>query len=237
MAKISRRAFLLGVSATVTATSLSACVSNETPTPTAAARPRPPAGSATAAHLVMYGPVYGEPFPIPAVNLAQVKPEFLRAEVPDPTGQSPGTIVVDPHARYLYHVQGGHRATRYGVGVGREGFAWSGTASVNSKQAWPDWYPPKEMLERRPELLQMLTRLQSGIGMAGGPHNPLGARALYLWQGGKDTLYRIHGTNEPWTIGTSTSSGCIRLLNQDAIHLYDRTPVGTPVVVLPARVV
>jgi lipoprotein-anchoring transpeptidase ErfK/SrfK len=237
MAKISRRAFLLGASATVTATGLSACVSNETPSPNTAARLRPPAGGATAAHLVMYGPIQGEPFPIPAVNLAQVKPEFLRAEVPDPTGQPPGTIVVDPHAHYLYHVQGGRRATRYGVGVGREGFAWSGTASVNIKRAWPDWYPPKEMLVRRPELLPMLTRLQSGIGMAGGPHNPLGARALYLWQGGKDTLYRIHGTNEPWTIGTSTSSGCIRLLNQDAIHLYDRTPVGTRVVVLPARVV
>jgi lipoprotein-anchoring transpeptidase ErfK/SrfK len=238
MAEVTRRAFLIGASA-VAASGLSACVTNEGPRPAAGAPlPAPPPGTAaTPAHLAMYGPVHGEPFPIPAVNLAQIKPEYLRAEMPDPTGQPPGTIVVDPHARYLYHVQGGRRATRYGVGVGREGFAWSGTATINSKQEWPDWYPPKEMLERRPELLPMLTDLQSGVGMAGGPQNPLGARALYLWQGGKDTLYRIHGTNEPWSIGTSTSSGCIRLLNQDAIHLYDRTPVGTRVVVLPSRLV
>jgi lipoprotein-anchoring transpeptidase ErfK/SrfK len=200
----------------------------------------PPAasgGAPTAQHLAMYAPVSGEPFPVPAVNLAQVKTEFLRAEVADPTGEPPGTIVIDPSARYLYHVQGGRRAVRYGVGVGREGFAWNGTATVKEKRQWPDWYPPKEMLERRPELMEMLTELQSGTGMAGGPNNPLGARALYLWQGGKDTLYRIHGTSEPWSIGTNASSGCIRMLNQDAIHLYDRTPTGTRVVVLPARLV
>jgi lipoprotein-anchoring transpeptidase ErfK/SrfK len=236
MAEFSRRSFLAGASAAAAAGALSACVSNDSLAPTALAQQPAPAGhgTVTAHHLVMYGPVYGEPFPVPAVDLSQIRPEFLRTDVADPTGEPPGTIVVDPSSRYLYHVQGGRRAVRYGVGVGREGFAWSGTATVEQKRHWPDWYPPEEMLERRPDIVPMLTELQSGMGVAGGPRNPLGARALYLWQGGKDTLYRIHGTNEPWSIGTSASSGCIRLLNQDAIHLYDRAPVGTRVVVLPA---
>jgi lipoprotein-anchoring transpeptidase ErfK/SrfK len=241
MADLSRRTFLLGASAAMAAGGLSACTTTaESPPPRSVAqapRPVPAAAAPTAAHLAMYGPLHGEPFPVPAVNLAQIQPEFLRAEVADPTGEPPGTIVVDPSARYLYHVQGGRWAVRYGVGVGREGFDWSGVATVQEKREWPDWYPPKEMLERRPQLMEMLTELQSGIGMPGGPNNPLGARALYLWQGGRDTLYRIHGTSEPWTIGTNASSGCIRMLNQDAIHLYDRTPAGTRVVVLPARAV
>ena len=101
---------------------------------------------------------------------------------------------------------------RYGVGVGREGFAWSGIATINSKQEWPDWYPPKEMFERQPDIKKYMTQLQSGPGMHGGPGNPLGARAMYLWQGNKDTLFRIHGTVEPWTIGSSVSSGCIRMI-------------------------
>ena len=239
MAELTRRNLLIGASAAAAAGALSACTGEDRPAARPLAEAPPPAagGAISARHLAMYGPIYGEPFPIPAVNLAQIKPEFLRTEVADPTGEPPGTIVVDPNGRCLYHVQGGGSAIRYGVGVGREGFAWTGTATINSKQQWPDWYPPKEMLERRPELLPMLTELQSGIGMPGGPSNPLGARALYLWQGGKDTLYRIHGTNEPWSIGTSTSSGCIRLLNHDAIHLYERTPIGTRVVVLPSRLV
>ncbi|MCI0736752.1 MAG: L,D-transpeptidase, partial [Beijerinckiaceae bacterium] len=132
----------------------------------------------------------------------------------------------------LYHVEEGGRATRYGVGVGREGFVWAGNATIKSKQEWPDWYPPKEMIARKPELKKSLTQLQSGIGMHGGAGNPLGARAMYLWQGNKDTYFRIHGTVEPWTIGQSVSSGCIRMINQDAIHLYERTPVGTKVVVM-----
>jgi lipoprotein-anchoring transpeptidase ErfK/SrfK len=119
-----------------------------------------------------------------------------------------------------------------GVGVGGEGFGWSGVAMVHTKQEWPDWRPPAEMLERKPELIEHMTQLQSGIGMPGGPDNPLGARALYLWQGNKDTLYRIHGTNEPWTIGHSVSAGCIRMTNEDVADLYDRIPVGTRVIVL-----
>ena len=126
----------------------------------------------------------------------------------------------------------GGRAIRYGVGVGREGFGWSGMAEIKDKQAWPDWYPPEEMIQRQPEIKKQVEQLEGGLGVPGGPRNPLGARAMYLWQNGKDTLYRIHGTLEPWTIGTNVSSGCIRMINQDAIDLYERVPLGTKVVVL-----
>jgi lipoprotein-anchoring transpeptidase ErfK/SrfK len=128
------------------------------------------------------------------------------------------------------------RLARTVVGIACRDYLLSGV----EQQEWPDWYPPKEMIQRRPDLRGQLTELQSGIGVPGGPSNPLGARAMYLWQGNKDTLYRIHGTNEPWTIGTSVSSGCIRMINQDAIDLYARTATGTQVIVLtpraPARV-
>jgi len=187
---------------------------------------------AGAALADLYGPVRGEPFPIPAAPLSRINPAFLRARVAVRTREAPGTVIIDPRSRYLYLVLGDGTALRYGVGVGRQGFAWSGTATINSKQEWPDWYPPKEMIERQPELRRQLVQLQSGIGMPGGPRNPLGARAMYLWQGNKDTLYRIHGTVEPWTIGTSVSSGCIRMINQDAIDLYNRVSLGTRVVVM-----
>ena len=148
------------------------------------------------------------------------------------THERPGTIVVDPANHFLYLVQKGGEAMQYGVGVGKEGYGWSGMASVHNKQEWPDWYPTPEILERKPEIRPYMVQLQSGYGMQGGPQNPLGARALYLWQGKVDTLYRIHGTNEPDTIGHDVSAGCIRMINADVIDLYDRTPVGTKVVVL-----
>jgi lipoprotein-anchoring transpeptidase ErfK/SrfK len=172
-------------------------------------------------YAALYAPVRGEPFPIAAVRLSDISPEYLRKTVYYPAGEAPGTIVIDTSNRFLYLVEGGGRAIRYGVGVGRQGFAWSGLATVHDKQEWPDWYPPKEMIARQPELRRHLSELQGGLGMPGGP--PLGARAMYLWQGDKDTLYRIHGTFEPWTIGTNVSSGCIRMINQDAIDLYERT--------------
>ena len=162
----------------------------------------------------------------------QVDPAFARTVVTYAPAVSPGTIIVDPGSHFLYLVQGGGQATRYGVGVGGEGFGWSGSATIHSKQEWPDWYPPAEMLQRKPELREHMIQLQSGLGMRGGPENPLGARALYLWQGNKDTLYRIHGTNEPWTIGQNVSSGCIRMTNDDVTDLYNRTPIGAKVVVL-----
>ena len=163
---------------------------------------------------------------------ARIDPIYMPRAVQYPSNDAPGTIVVDVHNRFLYFVEGGGRAIRYGIGVGRQGFTWSGVATVHNKQEWPDWYPPREMIERKPELMRQVTTLQSGLGVPGGPTNPLGARALYLWQGNKDTLYRIHGTNEPWTIGTNVSSGCIRMLNKDVIDLYQRTQVGAKVVVL-----
>jgi lipoprotein-anchoring transpeptidase ErfK/SrfK len=138
------------------------------------------------------------------------------------TREAPGTIIIDTPNTYLYYVLGQGRAIRYGVGVGREGFTWSGTKSIARKQEWPDWYPPNEMIARQPYLPRM---------MAGGPGNPLGARAMYV--GG--TVYRIHGTNAPNTIGKHVSSGCIRLINDDIIDLYERTNVGTKVIVLPAH--
>jgi len=186
-------------------------------------------------YAAIYGFVSGEPFPIPAVRLSDINPAYLRTAVVYPTHEPPGTIVIDPQNHFLYLVQGGGRALRYGVGVGRQGFGWSGVATIHDKQEWPDWYPPKEMIERQPELRRQLSALQSGLGVPGGSRNPLGSRAMYLWQGNKDTLYRIHGAVEPWTIGRSVSSGCIRMINQDVIDLYQRTPVGARVVVLSSR--
>ncbi len=178
-----------------------------------------------------YRSLASEPFPVPAIDLSRIRLEFLRREVDDVTREAPGTIVVDPAKHFLYLVLPGGKAMRYGVGVGRSGFAWSGEAMVNSKQAWPDWYPPKEMLERQPHLARAMRKLRSGLGMPGGTGNPLGARALYLWQDNRDTLFRIHGTVEPWTIGTNASSGCIRMINQDVMDLYERVEPGARVVV------
>jgi lipoprotein-anchoring transpeptidase ErfK/SrfK len=181
---------------------------------------------------MMYGPINTEPFPVPAIDPYHLDPAFRRELVPYTTAEPPGTIIVDPYAHYLYSVREGGMAMRYGVGVGRDGFSWQGDATIQAKRQWPDWYPPKEMIARQPELEPILTDLQGGRGVPGGPKNPLGARAMYLYQGKKDTLYRIHGTYEPWTIGKSVSSGCIRMVNQDAIDLFNRTPIGTRVVVL-----
>lgn len=198
----------------------------------------PPGGPAVAVdngpidYARAYAAIGGEPFPVPAFRWQRANPTFLRQEVAYGGRYEPGTVVIDPRARLLYLVEGGGRARRYGVGVGRQGFAWSGIATINSKQAWPDWYPPKEMIARQPDLARQVSQLQSGLGVPGGPRNPLGARALYLWQNNKDTLYRIHGTTEPESIGRSVSSGCIRMINQDVIDLYARVAVGAQVVVL-----
>jgi lipoprotein-anchoring transpeptidase ErfK/SrfK len=225
MPEINRRAVLANACASLMGAAFAG-------TATAMAQPRLERRPLEGRYTSAYGPIRGEPFPVPAAPLGRINPAYLRARVAVRTGQAPGTLVIDPRSRYLYLIGEGGYALRYGVGVGRQGFAWSGTATINSKQEWPDWYPPKEMIQRQPELRPRLVELQSGLGVPGGPRNPLGARALYLWQGNKDTLYRIHGTSEPWTIGTSVSSGCIRMINQDVIDLYDRIPIGTRVVVL-----
>ncbi|MGE0007083.1 MAG: L,D-transpeptidase [Parvibaculaceae bacterium] len=169
-----------------------------------------------------------DPFPIPHVNLKKIPPQFRRQTVEYLGHEWPGTIVVDTKNRFLFKILPGQQAIRYGVGVGREGFSWSGEAVVGAKQMWPTWNPPKEMLARDPNAAKWAN------GQPGGPTNPLGARALYLYQNGKDTLFRIHGTNAPRSIGKAMSSGCIRMLNQDVVELYRMTPIGTRVTVLPA---
>jgi lipoprotein-anchoring transpeptidase ErfK/SrfK len=178
----------------------------------------------------MYAAVAGEPFEVPAVDLSQVDARFLRREVAYATREQPGTIVVDPGARYAYLVLERGRAIRYGVGVGKqEGFNFEGAATIARKAEWPHWTPTAAMIRREPERYG-----QYAAGLPGGPGNPLGPRALYLYRDGQDTLYRLHGTTEPWSIGTMVSSGCVRLLNQDIIDLYRRVPVGSKAVVLPA---
>jgi lipoprotein-anchoring transpeptidase ErfK/SrfK len=149
----------------------------------------------------------------------EMDPKFLPSVIDYDGTEQAGTIIINTNERYLYLVMDGGKARRYGIGVGRPGFTWAGTHKVTAKREWPDWYPPDEMLKRQPYL---------PVHMAGGPNNPLGARALYLGS----TLYRIHGSNEPWTIGHAVSSGCIRMRNQDVIDLYDRVGVGAKVVVI-----
>ncbi len=169
-----------------------------------------------------------EKFPLPAMHLDKVKPELRRQEVTYDTMHPAGTVVVDTLARRLYYVMGDGRAMRYGVGVGRQGLALKGDAYIGRKAEWPSWTPTANMMRRDPR------NLKFAGGMAGGPNNPLGARALYLYRGGNDTMFRLHGTNQPQSIGHAMSSGCIRMLNHDIIDLYSRVPVGSKVVVLQA---
>ena len=157
-------------------------------------------------------------------DLAGASQKMTRVAVEDPTEQNSGTITIDTKNRFLYLSMPGHEAMRYSIGVGRDGFRWSGEAHVERKAEWPDWHPPKEMIARRPDIPHY---------MAGGIGNPLGARAMYLFNGKGDTGYRIHGTNEPDSIGQAVSSGCIRMMNNDVIDLYGRVKPGTKVIVLP----
>lgn len=156
-------------------------------------------------------------------RLARETPSTTREIVPDPTEEKPGTITVDTQNRYLYLSMPNGQAIRYGVGVGREGFTWKGRTRIGRKESWPNWTPPKEMLKRRPDLPRH---------MSGGEDNPLGARAMYLYSGNRDTMFRIHGSNEPWSIGQAVSSGCIRMLNSDVTDLFNHVKVGTTVNVL-----
>lgn len=179
------------------------------------------------AHVrAMYAAVPGEQFPVRASRIELVPPRYWRQDVANTTGQAPGSLVVDTAARFLYHVKTGGRATRYGVGIGRAGFEWSGKAHVAYKRAWPKWTPPSDMIAREPELEQYRH------GMAAGPDNPLGPRTLYIHQGNVDTLYRIHGNSDESTIGEAVSSGCVRLLPQDIIHLYNEVRSGSALLVI-----
>lgn len=167
-------------------------------------------------------------YPIEPVDPALIAPQFRRQVVEFGGPAKPGTIVVDPAAHFLYHVREHRQAVRYGVGVGRDGFAWSGNAEIRMKRRWPRWVPPHEMVARDERAAKWAN------GQPGGPGNPLGARALYLYSGGKDTLYRIHGTIEPKSIGKSVSSGCVRMLNEDVADLFEQVAIGTQVIVRPA---
>ena len=187
-------------------------------------------GLVQTAAVNIYGSLNTEPYPVAAVDLSQIDPAFYRrtVPVPDHIPYRPGEIVVDPYNHYLYYILDDGTAIRIGCGVGRDGFGWAGNAVIGRKAEWPTWTPPAAMVARDPAARPWAN------GMPGGPDNPLGARALYLYRNGNDTLYRIHGTNQPWSIGQSMSSGCIRLLNQDVIYLYEIVPVGTRVTVLSA---
>ncbi|PLW76027.1 L,D-transpeptidase [Cohaesibacter celericrescens] len=177
----------------------------------------------------MYGAMPNERFPLPAINLKKIDSKFLRRQVDYRTDERVGTLVVDTKNFYLYLVEENGKAMRYGVGLGRAGFEWAGRAYVARKASWPKWTPPTEMIARQPELEKWSWK---NGGMPGGLQNPLGARALYIYQDGRDTLYRLHGTAETWSIGKSVSSGCVRLLNQDIIDLHSRVPSQSPIVVL-----
>jgi lipoprotein-anchoring transpeptidase ErfK/SrfK len=182
--------------------------------PTPHAHPAYPARMRTHMAALPASPQFEEP------GVGRVMdPRFRKQSVDYDGRHAPGTIIIDTPAKFLYLVQPGGKALRYGIGVGRPGFEWAGVKTVSLKREWPDWRPPAQMLQRRPDLPRY---------MEGGPANPLGARALYLGS----SLYRIHGTNEPWTIGQAVSSGCIRMLNQDVIDLYERVKLGAKVVVI-----
>lgn len=175
-----------------------------------------------------YAALPDERFPLRQVPIAEIKPELRRQEVAYDTAHAVGTVVVDTPARRAYYVLGNGRAIRYGVDVGREGLAFAGGAYVGRKSEWPSWTPTENM-QRREERYRKLAG-----GLPGGPNNPLGARAMYLYRGGIDTHFRIHGTNQPQSIGLAMSSGCIRMMNHDVIDLYGRVDVGASVVVIQA---
>jgi lipoprotein-anchoring transpeptidase ErfK/SrfK len=195
------------------------------------------AGSVATAHVETnkiftdaYGPVTDAGYNLPAIPVNRIKPEFIRQIVDYTTTEKPGTVIVNTRERHLYFILPGNKAMRYGIGVGKAGFAWSGTAYVAWKQEWPTWHPPKEMAQRTPGLAKYVEN-----GMGPGLNNPLGARAMYLFnEKGQDTLFRLHGTPEWQSIGTAASSGCIRMINQDVIDLYSRVRPGheTKVIVI-----
>ncbi len=233
--RLSRRSFLSG-SIAVSAFSSKALAQNEPyiefddPVPDTA-----PGGQPIVTEEQYFDPALLPPpeseidFPIEPINPRKIKKQFRRQMVDFEGYEDPGTLVVDPDNRFLYHVLAYGRAKRYGVGVGRAGFAWAGDAKIGMKRRWPRWVPPREMVDRDENARKWVN------GQPGGPDNPLGARALYLYANGVDTLYRIHGTTEPQSIGKAMSSGCIRMLNQDVAELFENVLVGTPVTVRPSR--
>ncbi len=228
----SRRAFLsFSAAAALAATAGCTTTIEEAPEPTTSARKaRMPFGPEPVFEPfdVMYAALRDEEFDVPAIPYQQIDPQYLRQVVRDPTGEKAGSIVVDTGNHFLYLVLGNGNAVRYGVGLGRAGFEWSGRAVMQWKRKWPTWTPPEEMIARAPELEKYSA--ENG-GQKPGLDNPLGARALYIFQGQVDTLYRLHGTPQWNSIGKSVSSGCVRLMNQDVIDLYSRVPNKSPILV------
>lgn len=222
--RLTRRSAISNTALSIGALMLSACTSTA-PSPAPKVRTESPVPP----HIKgMYGYLPNERFPVPAVDILKIPPRFYRQVVDNPTGERAGTIVVDTNRYYLYLVLSDNKAMRYGVGLGRAGFGWSGKGVIQWKQKWPTWTPPAEMIERQPELAKYSA---ANGGMSPGLDNALGARALYIFQDGQDTLYRLHGTMEEWSIGKAVSSGCVRLLNHDVINLYDRVTNGSPIIV------
>ncbi len=227
--RLSRRQFL-GTGAALGATALAGCAS----VPAVdmprmrPRRERAEAGQDLGGYTQMYAARVDEGYPLPAIPIEKINRKFLRQIVADPTGEPAGSVVVDVSSHFLYLVRGNGEAIRYGVGLGRAGFEWSGRAVIQWKRKWPKWTPPDEMIARSPELEKWSAR---NGGQPPGLDNPLGSRALYIFKGGEDTLYRVHGSPEWWTIGKSVSSGCVRMLNQDVIDLYDRVPNKSPILV------
>jgi len=237
MQNLNRRSLLAMAATGVASATLSACASSrESATPEPIVAPPPVIASGVGDPLLMYAAKIDEGHSIPAVPIEKIDPRYYRQIVPDPTGEMPGTVVVDTGNHFLYLVVHSGAAIRYGVGLGREGFEWAGRGVIEWKQKWPRWFPPEEMIARQPELekyraIQIPGTNEWEGGMPAGVDNPLGARALYIFQNGEDTLYRLHGSPEWASIGKSVSSGCVRLMHQDIIDLYDRVPDGAPMVV------
>ena len=215
----SRRTFLVGAAALA----ITGCTTTRYAEPVAPAEPQ-----ISPSVLAAYSAQPYEPYAVPAVDPSKVPPQFWRQQVSYPTNERVGTIVVDTSRFFLHLVQENGMAMCYGVGVGRQGFSWSGRAEVRYKKEWPTWTPPEEMIAREPELEQYSA---ANGGMPPGPMNPLGARALYIFQDGRDTLYRIHGSPEYWSIGSAVSSGYIHMIQQDVIVLYGRVTTGSPILV------
>jgi len=213
--RLNRRAFLGASALGAASVALSACTTTDVAPPPVEAPP-PPSDSAFGAAESMYAARVDEGYQLPAIPISKLDPKFVRQIVTDPTGEKPGTIVVDTSEHFLYLVRDGGKAIRYGVSLGKAGFGWTGSAVVQARKKWPVWTPPPEMIQRRPELAKYKD------GMPPGPQSPLGARALYLFRDGKDTMYRLHGTPEWDSIGKNASSGCVRFMNQDIIDLYSR---------------
>lgn len=211
---MSRRSFLVGSAVTLGALSLAGCATS--------------GGLSQAEAERIYGALPHERFPVPAVQISKINPKYLRRTVRYDTKEAVGTIIIDPRNYYVYRIEEGGNATRYGANVGRAGFLWSGEAYIGRKAEWPIWTPPREMILRQPEAAPYAK------GMPPGLNNPLGARTLYLYQNGAYTLFTIYSTIMPETIGKGVSSGCVGLLTQDMVDLYDKTPVKTKVIVLPA---